>query len=37
MKLTLHTDYALRMLIFLAIHEGRSITVSDVANVHRLS
>jgi Rrf2 family nitric oxide-sensitive transcriptional repressor len=37
MKLTLHTDYALRMLIFLAVHEGRSITVSDVANVHRLS
>jgi Rrf2 family nitric oxide-sensitive transcriptional repressor len=37
MKLTLHTDYALRMLIFLAIHEGRSVTVSDVANVHRLS
>ena len=37
MKLTLHTDYALRMLIFLAVHEGRPITVSDVASVHGLS
>ena len=31
MKLTLHTDYALRMLIFLAVREGRPATVSDVA------
>lgn len=37
MKLTLHTDYALRMLIFLAIHEGRPATVSDVASTYGLS
>jgi Rrf2 family nitric oxide-sensitive transcriptional repressor len=37
MKLTLHTDYALRMLIFLAVREGRSTTVSDMAKVYRLS
>ena len=37
MKLTLHTDYALRMLIFLAVHEGRPSTVSDVAAAYALS
>ena len=37
MKLTLHTDYALRMLIFLAVHEGRPTTVSDVASAYGLS
>lgn len=37
MKLTLHTDYALRMLIFLAVHDGRSATVSDVAATYGLS
>ncbi|QDZ00230.1 Rrf2 family transcriptional regulator [Nitratireductor mangrovi] len=37
MKLTLHTDYALRMLIFLAVHEGRPATVSDVATTYGLS
>lgn len=37
MKLTLHTDYALRMLIFLAIHKDRPATVSDVASTYGLS
>lgn len=37
MKLTLHTDYALRMLIFLAIHEDKPATVSDVASTYGLS
>lgn len=37
MKLTLHTDYALRMLIFLAVHEGKPSTVSDVASTYGLS
>lgn len=37
MKLTLYTDYSLRMLIFLAVHEGRSATVSDVAHAYGLS
>jgi Rrf2 family nitric oxide-sensitive transcriptional repressor len=37
MKLTLHTDYALRMLIFLAVRDGRPVTVSDVATAYGLS
>lgn len=37
MKLTLYTDYALRMLIFLAVHDGRPATVSDVAKAYGLS
>lgn len=37
MKLTLHTDYALRMLIFLAVRDGRQVTVSDVATTYGLS
>ena len=37
MKLTQHTDYALRMLIFLALREGKPTTVSDVASAYRLS
>lgn len=37
MKLTQHTDYALRMLIFLAVHRDRSVTVSDVATSYGLS
>lgn len=37
MKLTLHTDYALRMLIFLGIHDGKQKTVSDVAKAYGLS
>ena len=37
MKLTLHTDYALRMLIFLAVRDGRPATVSDVAKAYGLS
>ena len=37
MKLTLHTDYALRMLIFLAVRDGQPATVSDVATTYGLS
>lgn len=37
MKLTLHTDYALRMLALLAIHDARPVTVSDVAMTYGLS
>lgn len=37
MKLTLHTDYALRMLIFLAINDGSPATVSVVARSYGLS
>lgn len=37
MRMTLHTDYALRMLIYLAARPGRICTVSDVADAYRLS
>jgi len=37
MKVTMHTDYALRMLIFLAVHEDKPVKVSDVAEAYRLS
>lgn len=37
MRLTLHTDYALRMLIYLAVHDGKPATVSDVATIYGLS
>ena len=37
MKLTLHTDYALRMLIFLAVHDEKSVTVAHVAATYGLS
>lgn len=37
MRLTFHTDYALRMLIHLAIHDGASVRVTDVAESYGLS
>ncbi|WP_367714284.1 Rrf2 family transcriptional regulator (plasmid) [Nitratireductor sp. GISD-1A_MAKvit] len=37
MRMTLHTDYALRMLIFLAVRPDAPCTVSDVAEAHGLS
>lgn len=37
MRMTLHTDYALRMLIFLAVRNGRPCTVNDVATAYGLS
>lgn len=37
MKLTLHTDYALRMLIFLAVHDEKPVTVAHVASTYGLS
>lgn len=37
MRMTQHTDYALRMLIFLAGRPDHSCTVSDVADAYRLS
>ena len=37
MRLTFHTDYALRMLVYLAMRPGRASTVSDVAETYRLS
>ncbi|MBE0695115.1 MAG: Rrf2 family transcriptional regulator [Aquamicrobium sp.] len=37
MRMTQHTDYALRMLIFLASRPDGTCTVSDVADAYRLS
>src|SRR5690606_26995541 len=37
MRLTLQTDYALRMLNYLAIHEGRPSRVTDVAGEYGIS
>lgn len=37
MRLTVHTDYALRMLIYLATHAGRQATIADVAERYGIS
>lgn len=37
MRLTLHTDYALRMLVYLALNEGRPSRVADVAQSYGIS
>jgi hypothetical protein len=37
MRLTLHTDYALRVLIFVAIADGKLITISDIAESFDIS
>lgn len=37
MRLTLHTDYALRMLVYLAVNEGRPARVADVAESYGIS
>jgi len=37
MRMTLHTDYALRMLIYVAIRQDQSCTVGDVAEAYGLS
>lgn len=37
MRMTLHTDYALRMLIYVATRPGRTCTVGEVASAYRLS
>ncbi len=37
MRLTLHTDYALRVLIYAGVQEGRLVTIDDVAQAYRIS
>ena len=37
MRMTLHTDYGLRMLTYLAAHPGRSCTVGEIAETYGLS
>jgi Rrf2 family nitric oxide-sensitive transcriptional repressor len=37
MRMTLHSDYGLRMLTYLALHPDRPCTVSEIATSYRLS
>ena len=37
MRLTLHTDYALRTLMYLALQEGRRPTIEEIAQRHAIS
>lgn len=37
MRMTLHTDYALRMLVYAMARQDHSCTVAEVANAYRLS
>jgi Rrf2 family transcriptional regulator, nitric oxide-sensitive transcriptional repressor len=37
MRLTLHTDYALRMLIHLGVNNGRLMTIGETANAYKIS
>jgi len=37
MRLTLHTDYALRALIYLALRTDRRVAIREIAEAHRIS
>lgn len=37
MRLTVHTDYALRTLIYLALHKDELVTISDISNQYKIS
>lgn len=37
MRLTTYTDYSLRVLMFLALHPGRTVTVAEIAAVYGIS
>jgi Rrf2 family transcriptional regulator, nitric oxide-sensitive transcriptional repressor len=37
MRLTRHTDYSLRVLIYLATHEGQSCAIAEIAKAYRIS
>jgi Rrf2 family transcriptional regulator, nitric oxide-sensitive transcriptional repressor len=37
MKLTRYTDYSLRVLIYVALHEGRRITISEISDKFMIS
>lgn len=37
MQLTTYTDYALRVLIYLAVHEDRLVTIAEITNAHGIS
>ena len=37
MRLTLHTDYSIRALIYLAQNPGRRVAIQEIADTHRIS
>jgi len=37
MQLTLYTDYSLRVLVYLSLHEGNSSTISEIADFYQIS
>ena len=37
MKLTMYTDYALRVLMYLAVHEDRLVTIAEMASTYDIS
>ena len=37
MRLTLHTDYALRTLIYLGLRQDRRVSIREIAEAHRIS
>ncbi|MBV1825079.1 RrF2 family transcriptional regulator [Komagataeibacter oboediens] len=37
MRLTLHTDYAIRVLVYLACNEGRRVSVHEISTHHGIS
>ncbi|MDJ0388353.1 Rrf2 family transcriptional regulator [Roseomonas sp. E05] len=37
MRLTLHTDYALRSLIYLGLRQGQRVSIHEIAAAHRIS
>jgi Rrf2 family nitric oxide-sensitive transcriptional repressor len=37
MRLTLHTDFALRVLIYLALRRDRRVSIREIAQAHRIS
>jgi len=37
LRLTLHTDYAIRTLIYLALHQDRLVTISDISKQYDIS
>ena len=37
MRLTLYTDYSLRVLLYLAYHEGKNVTITELADFYKVS
>lgn len=37
MRLTLYTDYSLRVLLYLALHKDKTVTITELANFYKIS